>query len=143
MIFAGFDGRIHAVDAAAQEIWRTTYTTDDRVLTGGVLVVDLSADGVPEIVFDTYSPDDGKGELVILDAAGVTLHAIPLPGRGAMPVPTAADIDGDGTLELVVSLKDGEDGVRQVLVYRVPGSQTNCLLWPTGRGSLRRDGYVP
>ncbi len=142
-VFAGFDGRIHAVDARAQELWSSRYTSDDRVLTGGVSVADLSADGVPEIVFTTYSPDDDKGELMILDAGGTILHRLPLPKRGAMPVPTIADANGDGDLEIIVSLKDGEEGERQVLVYTVAGSADNCLLWPTGRGNLLRNGYVP
>jgi hypothetical protein len=29
-----------------------------------------------------------------------------------------------------------------VLVYGVPGSADNCLLWPTGRGNLLRTGFV-
>ncbi|MFT3773824.1 MAG: VCBS repeat-containing protein [Minicystis sp.] len=40
MIFAGFDGRIHCVTADAQELWSMTYTTDENVLTGGVVVGD-------------------------------------------------------------------------------------------------------
>jgi hypothetical protein len=60
-----------------------------------------------------------------------------------MPVPTIADVDRDGDLDIVVSLKDGEDRVRSVLVYSVDGSSENCLSWPTGRGNYRRDGYVP
>jgi hypothetical protein len=142
-VFAGFDGRIHCVDAAAGELWAHTYTTDERVLTGGVAIADLSGDGVPEIVFATYSPDPDKGQLVILSAAGAPLWALPLPDRGGMPVPTVADADGDGTADIVVSLKGGEDGQPQALVYRVPGSAANCLPWPTGRGNLRRDGYLP
>jgi hypothetical protein len=142
LVFAGFDGRIHAVSADRQELWSYTYTTDERVLTGGVLVVDLSKDGVPEIVLNSYSPDTDKGALFVLDALGNELYQLPLPDRGAMPVPTAADVDQDGTLELVVSLKDGIDGERQVLVYEVPGSGTNCLPWPTGRGNYLRDGLV-
>ncbi len=142
-VFADFDGRVQAVDAAAQPLWSHRYTDSDRVLTGGVAVADLTGDGIPEIVFATYSPDDGNGELVILDAGGVERQSVALPGRGAMPVPTVADVDGDHQLEIVVSLKDGEDGVRQVLVYTVDGSSDNCLLWPTGRGNLRRDGYLP
>jgi hypothetical protein len=59
-----------------------------------------------------------------------------------MAVPTIADADGDGALDIVVSLKDASaDG--EVLVYSVTGSGDECLLWPTGRGNYRRDGYVP
>ena len=141
IVFAGFDGRIHAVSAAAEVLWARDYAQRDTETTGGVVVGDLSGDGIPEIVFATYSASGGR--LIVLDAAGNQKHAIALPGRGAMPVPTIADVDGDDVLDIVVSLKDGEDGVRQTLVYRVPGSATNCLLWPTGRGNFRRDGYLP
>ena len=92
-------------------------------------------------MFTTYSAVGGR--LIILDAAGNQRHAIALPGRGAMPVPTIADADGDGTLDIVVSLKGGEDREPQTLIYRVPASSTNCLPWPTGRGNDRRDGYLP
>jgi len=142
-VFAGFDGKIHCVDASRSEVWQATYTTDDRVLTGGVLVTDLSGDGTPEVVFATYSPDEDKGHLFVLDAGGNELHRLALPKRGAMPVPTVADVDGDGQLEIVVSLKDGEDQERQGLVYTVPGSSDNCMLWPTARGNLMRNGFVP
>ncbi len=143
LVFAGFDGRIHAVDARANALWATRYTDSDRVLTGGVAIADLSGDGSPEIVFASYSPDPDLSALFILDAAGNELHRVPLPGRGAMPVPTVDDADGDGTLDIVVSLKGGEDREPMVLVYRVAGSSANCLPWPTGRGNYRRDGYVP
>jgi hypothetical protein len=142
LVFAGFDGRIHAVTSDAKEVFATTYTTDARVLTGGVAVADLSGDGSPEIVFATYSPDEGKSALVVLSAAGAEVARVPLPKRGAMAVPTIADVDGDGTLEIVVSLKDAEDKVDAVHVYTVPGSSGGCLLWPTGRGNLRRSGFV-
>ena len=142
LIFAGFDGRIHAVTADKRELWSVTYTTDANVLTGGVVVGDLSGDGIPEIVFNTYSVDKGKGALVILDAGGNTLHEIPLPGRGAMPVPTLSDVNNDGTLEIVVSLKDGDEKTEAVQVFTIPHSATNCLLWPTGRGNLLRSAWV-
>jgi hypothetical protein len=131
------------VDAEAQEIWSFVYTVDDRVLTGGVLVVDLSGDGVPEIIFNTYSPDGGKSDLFILDGGGNLAHQLSLPQRGAMAVPTIADVDGNDTLEIIVNLKDAEDHVRMVDVFTVPGSAPNCLLWPTGRANLLRNGYVP
>ncbi len=143
LVFAGFDGRIHCVDARAHELWQTTYTTSDRVLTTGVAVADLSGDGSPEVVFASYSPDDGVSNLFILAANGSELHRVALPGRGAMSVPTVTDVDGDGALEVVVALKGGADGMPQVLVYTVPGSGTACLPWPTGRRSDLRDGLVP
>jgi hypothetical protein len=142
LIFAGFDGKIHAVAADKSDLWTLTFTTDPNVLTGGVVVGDLSGDGIPEIVFSTYSIDQGKGALFVLDAGGKALHSLPLPRRGAMSVPALADVNGDGTVEIVVSLKDAEDKVESVLVFTVPGSETNCLLWPTGRGNLLRNAWV-
>ena len=141
LVFAGFDGAIHAIDARGQPMWSQPYTTSDTEWTAGVVVADLSGDGIPEIVHTTYGPDGG--DLIVRSAAGAELHRIPLGGRGAMPVPTIADADGDGDLDIVVSLKDGEDHVRQVLVFEVTGSSGNCLLWPTGRGNYRRDGWIP
>ena len=140
IVFAGFDGAIHAVSAKGQELWSYTYTTDPRVLTGGVALGDLDGDGEAEIVFASYSPDKGKAALYLLDSCGREQHRLPLPDRGGMPVPTLGDIDGDGTVEIVVSLKDAENGAPGVLVYRVPGSTPGYLPWPTGRGNLRRSG---
>ncbi len=143
IVFAGFDGRIWAVDASGETLWSYGYTSNDEVGTGGVVIADLSGDGVAEIVFATYATVPDRGELVILDAGGGLLHAVPLPDRGAMPVPTIADADGDGVLDIVVSTKGGEDGQPQGLVYAVAGASANCLAWPTGRGNLRRDGNLP
>ena len=142
VVFAGFDGSIHAVGSDGALLWSSSYTTDDRVLTGGVTIGDLDRDGIPEIVFASYSPDEGKSNLFVLDAGGNALHTVPLPRRGAMAVPTLADVDGEGSVEIVVSLKDAEDMVESVLVYTVPSSADNCLLWPTGRGNLLRNGWV-
>jgi hypothetical protein len=59
-----------------------------------------------------------------------------------MAAPTLDDLDGDGDLELIISLKDtlgsGDGGVQ---IWDVPGSAGNCLLWPTGRGGYLRQGY--
>ena len=54
-----------------------------------------------------------------------------------------ADVDGNGQVEIVVSLKDAEDKVESVIIYTVPGSTDACLLWPTGRGNDLRNGLVP
>jgi hypothetical protein len=130
------------VGADRGELWSFAYAENGRTLTGGVVVGDLSKDGVPEIVFATYSPDQGGGALYVVSAAGAQLHRIALPKRGAMAVPTLADTDGDGTLEIVVSLKDAEPANESVHVFSVASSADNCLLWPTGRANLLRNGWV-
>ncbi|MDX2090202.1 MAG: hypothetical protein SFX73_20250 [Kofleriaceae bacterium] len=141
IVFAGFDGKLHAVSAAGERLWSRTYTTSAEEWTAGVAIADLSGDGIPELVMNTYGT--GGGDLIILNAAGEILHRVPLGGRGAMPVPTIADADNDGDLDITVSLKDAVDREQAVLIYEVPGSATNCLLWATGRGNYRRDGYLP
>lgn len=143
IVFVGFDGRVHAVSAAGQVLWSTEYTTDPEVAAGGVVIGDLSGDGAPEVVFNSYSTGDDKGALFVLGNDGAVQHQLPLPRRGAMPVPTLADVDGDGQVDIVVSLKDAEDMVESVRVYTVPGSTASCLLWPTGRGNNLRSGLVP
>lgn len=143
MIFAGFDGRVHAVSAARQELWAVRYTNSDHVLTGGVAIGDLSGDGIVEAVFATYTSSAGEGRLFVLDAGGNVLHALPLPGHGSMAVPTLADVDGDGTVEIVVSLKEADDKVESLRVYTVPGSSATCLPWPTGHGNFARSGLLP
>ena len=143
MVFADFDGNLHAVSSDGRALWQTSFTTSDDVLTAGAAIADLSADGIPEIVLNTYSPTEDRSALFVLDAGGNVLHQLALPRRGAMPVTTIADVEGDGTLEIIVSLKDAEDGVESVRVYSVPGSETNCLPWPTGRGNALRNGFVP
>ncbi len=138
MVFAGFDGKIHVVGADKKERWSFTYTTSNNVLTGGVLLVDLTGDGVVEVVFSTYSTQQNTSALYIVDATGQQQHKITLPKRGSMAVPTVADLDGNGTLEIVVPLKDEGDLAQ---VYTVPASAANCLQWSTGRGGLLRNGY--
>lgn len=144
IIYPGFDGRIHAAYADGTEFFGVTYANDPQVFTGGVVVGDLSGDGLPEIVFATYSPVEGQSDLFILNAGGAIQHQIPLPRLGSMAVPTLADVDGDGTVEIVVSIREvpWDSGEPSVLVYSVPQSTTGCLLWPTGRGNYYRNAWV-
>jgi hypothetical protein len=109
------------------------------------VAADLNRDGTPELVFGTYALAPRSGRLVVLSAAGKKLFDIRLRnqgrdgnGIGVPAAPSIADLDGDGRLEIVLSSFDhGLD------IYRVPGSGTNCLPWPTGRGNLLRNGTGP
>jgi hypothetical protein len=146
-IAPSLDGTIHAVSPTAQVLW----TFDARhgkslMYASEVVAADLNRDGTLELVFSTWGkPDDpDSGYLVILDASGKLLHSIQVPDQGqngngiGLPAPPAiGDLDGDGELEIVIqSFDHGLD------IFTVPGSGTRCLVWPTGRGNLLRNGTL-
>jgi hypothetical protein len=79
---------------------------------------------------------------MVLDGNGTVLHDLQLPeqgtngnGKGAPAAPTVMDVNGDGSLEILVQTF----GVG-LFIYTVPGSSENLLLWPTARGNFLRDG---
>ncbi len=140
------DGYVYAFDAKARLLWRYDYTMGRPLMYGSeVVVADLNGDGSPEILLGTWGEKVGDGHLVILSSSGRLIHSIELPGQredgngiGAAAAPTVADLDGDGTLEiLVLTIDHGLD------VFHVPGSSDNCLPWPTGRANYLRNGQGP
>jgi hypothetical protein len=112
------------------------------------LIVDLNGDGSPEILLTTFTSGaprtpETPAHLVVLDSGGNVLHRVEIFGRGSMAAPSVADLDGDGQPELVISLKDSLGGGKGgVQIWDLPGAFDNCLLWPTGRGNVLRQGYV-
>jgi len=139
------DGFVSCYDGAGNRLWRTSYRHGYPIMfSSEVTVADLNRDGEPELLLTTYGDPDvhDSGRLIILSAQGAVLHDLPLPGaghngngNGAPAAPTVGDLDGDGTLEILVQTFDhGLD------VFTVPGSATNCVLWPTARGGPLRTG---
>jgi hypothetical protein len=102
---------------------------------------DLDNDGIPEIVFTTYSIHNNCSYLVILNSNGQLLHRIAISGRGSMAAPTLADVDNNGIIEIIVSLKDVlGSGLGGVQIWDVSSAIKNNLDWPTGRGNYLRTG---
>ncbi len=150
IVVPAYDGLLYAFRSTGERMWTYAFGGGD-VFVGAseALLVDLNGDGSPEVVFATFSAGGQRepwapAHLVVLDAGGNELHKLELALRGSMAAPSVADLDGDGQLELVVSLKDalggGEGGVQ---IWDLPGSFDNCVLWGTGRGNWLRQGYVP
>jgi FG-GAP-like repeat len=140
------DGKVYAIGPTGRRLWTYDYAHGrPRVFASEVVAADLNRDGTPELVFGTYGAAPGSGRLVVLSAAGRPVTDLRLPhqgrdgnGIGIPAAPSIADLDGDGTLEIVVSTFD-----HGIDVFTVPGSGTGCLPWPTGRGSLLRAGTGP
>jgi hypothetical protein len=137
------DGYIYAIGPDGQRLWRYDFAQGKaKTFASEVAVADLNKDGTPEIVFGVYSLDANGGRLVVLENTGKMLFDVTLPnqgsngnGIGVPSAPSIADLDGDGQLEIVVQTFDhGLD------VFTVPGSGKACVPWPTGRGSLLRNG---
>lgn len=151
IVAPAYDGYLYAFTAAGSQLWRYAFATEPIPYTGAseALIADLSGDGVPEIVFATFSSGapgaaEAQPHLIVLDREGNELQRVAIDGRGSMAAPTIADVDGDEELELVLSLKDTlGGGLGGVQVWDLPGSAPNCLPWPTGRGNMMRQGYVP
>jgi hypothetical protein len=139
------DGCMYAFDAYGHLLWRHNYTHGKPIMYASEpTAADLNQDGSPEVIFVTYGDPDtnDSGWLIILAADGTLLHDVALPnpghngnGNGAPCAPTISDLDGDGSLEILVQTFDhGMD------IFTVPGSGDGCLLWTTARGGPLRSG---
>lgn len=139
-------GKVYAVGPAGKRLWSYRYAPRNaKTFASEVVAADLNKDGVPELIFGTYSLRAKSGRLVILSARGKKLSSTQLPhqrrngnGVGIPAAPSIGDLTGNGSLEIVVSTFD-----HGVDVFTVPGSGSNCLPWPTGRGNLLRNGIGP
>lgn len=143
IIAPSYDGHMYCYDSEGNEIWKKQFDGSGNPFIGAgeAAIGDLSNDGISEIVFTTYSTQDDISKLYILNTNGEVLHALDIAGRGSMSAPTLDDIDNDGLIEIVISLKDvlggGDGGVQ---IWKVESATKNNLDWPTGRGNYLRSG---
>ena len=148
-LYAAHDGFLYCYSPDAELLWRYDFRHGrDVIYASEPMVADLNRDYIPEVIFTTYGTPESRepgvahGYLVILNVGGDMLHDLELPeqgtngnGKGAPAAPTVMDLNGDGTLEIIVQTFGAG-----LFAYTVPGSAENMLVWPTGRGNYLRDG---
>jgi hypothetical protein len=140
------DGFVYCFSPDGERLWRHDVSHGaPRTFSSEPAIADLNGDGRPEVIVGQYSLDPDGGHLLVLANTGELLHDVVLPGQGengngiGVPAaPAVGDLDGDGTLEIAVLTFD-----HGVDVFTVPGSETNCTPWPTGRGNNLRNGQGP
>ncbi len=149
ILYGAHDGYIYCISADAKSLWKRNIRHGRALMYASeITVADLNKDNQPELILTTYGdpnnikPGQAHGYLMVLDNKGNVLHDLQLPvqgtngnGKGAPAAPTIMDIDGDGTLEILVQTFGAG-----MFIYSVPGSAENMLLWPTARGNFLRSG---
>ena len=151
MLFASYDGRLHAYWLDKTEAGNWPYAVNQPGegfyrFASEPVIADLNDDGKAEVIFASWAEKGtgATGKLHILDYLGNPIHEVALPPpfsadwNGALAAPTLAEADGDASLEVI--LNTAHSGV---VVYDLPGTAGAKVLWGTGRGSYWRDAYVP
>jgi hypothetical protein len=151
MLFASYDGRLHAfwLDKTEQGNWPYAVNQPGEGFyrfASEPVIADLNDDSKAEVIFASWAEKGtgATGKLHILDYLGNPIHEVALPApfsadwNGALAAPTLAEVDGDASLEVV--LNTAHSGV---VVYDLPGTAEAKVLWGTGRGRYWRDAYIP
>ena len=100
------------------------------------VVGDIDGDGEEEIIIGTYDPAQvpSNGNLLIYALDGRLKQSVPVPG-GLKHIPSLADVNGDGSLDVVYRSLAG-----QVFVQNFGATARASVSWATHRGNAQRDG---
>lgn len=153
IVIAMADGYTRAYRENGTLMWQYNFA-NGKVLFGSEPVIgDITGDGFPEIIFGTYSPNNGNStanaavRVIGLDRNGNPLTGLGFPLSlpnesqfyGVRAGPTLADLDQNGDLELMVGSWGGVLYVWDLV--NAPVSTCRSLPWPTSRHDNWRSGW--
>jgi hypothetical protein len=100
------------------------------------VVGDVDGDGQEEIIIGTYNPSSptADGALYVYALDGTLKTSVVVLG-GLKHIPTLADVNGDGALDVIFRSLAG-----RVYIYNFGATTTNKVSWSTHRGNKQRDG---
>ena len=147
ILYSSYDGKVHAywLDKTEHGSWPFAVPGTGIHFASPPVVADLYHDGKVEVIFTTW-PQFGStetGKLYVLDANGAEMNSIDLPApsgggaNGGMASPTLAFLPVNRDINVLVNTF-----ATGVVAYDLPGTQYGRMLWPTGRGSYRRNGVA-
>jgi hypothetical protein len=100
------------------------------------VVGDVDGDGQQEIIIGTYDPCvyPSSGSLYIFALDGTLKQSIPIPG-GIKQIPSLADVNNDGSLDVIFRSTEGV-----VYVENFGATDATNVSWATHRGNAQHDG---
>ncbi len=136
------DGKIRAYAPDKTLLWQFNYAKGNFIYSSEPVIGDVDNDGFNEVVFGTYDPNLGNTDKVgvwVLEHDGSVKGGgrLLVDAPGVRAAPTLADLDGNGTLDIVAvtsrrKIYAWDTGV----LYNI-----DKLPWPMGRHDLRRTGF--
>jgi hypothetical protein len=153
IVVAMGDGHTRAYRENGTLMWDYNFANGQVLFGSEPVIGDITGDGYPEVIFGTYSPNNGNGSannavrMIGLDRNGNPLTGLGFPLTlpnesqfyGVRAGPTLADLDKNGDLELIAGSWGGVLYVWNL--QNAPLSSCRALPWPTSRHDNWRSAF--
>lgn len=95
--------RMYLLEHTGQTIWGPKYSPDNQQM-GAPVVIDIDADGLPEILVSSRGPgpgDENKGRLTIFESDGTVKRTVAIRDGSGVTSPAVFDFQNDGRYEIL------------------------------------------